>query len=92
MDPILDGFASFASTLSYGDLPSNAVTASKERLLDVMAGAPDYETLKTLTQAQLASIHAERMTNAALWSEGDQSRTHGRPRGGDSFPVDPERR
>jgi hypothetical protein len=52
---------------------------SKERLLEAMVGAPDYETLKTLTQAQLASIHAERMTNAALSSESDQSRTLGRP-------------
>jgi hypothetical protein len=52
---------------------------SKERLLEVMAGAPDFETLKTLTQAQLASIHAERMMNAAFSSEGDQSHTLGRP-------------
>ena len=47
LDPILDGFASFASTLSYGDLPPSAVTASKERLLDSMGcalGAYDCDT------------------------------------------------
>jgi 2-methylcitrate dehydratase len=47
LDAILNGFASFASTLSYGDLPSNAVTASKERLLDSMGcalGAYDCDT------------------------------------------------
>jgi hypothetical protein len=64
---------------------------SKERLLEVMAGVPDYETPKTLSQAQLASLHAERMTNAALSSENDQSRTIERPRDGDSLPVGSER-
>jgi len=39
---------------------------TKERLLEVMASAPDFEGLATLAQPQLASIHAERMTNAAL--------------------------
>ena len=39
MDPILNSFAEFASSLSYGDLPANAVTASKERLLDTLGCA-----------------------------------------------------
>jgi len=38
---------------------------SKERLLEVMANAPDFEQLRNLDQPQLASIHAER-TSAAL--------------------------
>jgi len=46
---------------------------SKERLLEVMADSPDFERLKTLTQAELAGIHAEHMTHAALASERDQS-------------------
>ena len=47
MDPILNGFATFASTLSYRDLPSSVVTASKERLLDSIGcalGAYDCDT------------------------------------------------
>lgn len=47
MDPILNGFATFASTLSYRDLPPDAVTASKERLLDSIGcalGAYDCDT------------------------------------------------
>jgi hypothetical protein len=43
---------------------------SKERLLELMAGSPDFETLKALTQVELASIYAEHMTNAALASRG----------------------
>ena len=39
---------------------------SRERLLEVMANAPDFEELRNLDQPQLASIHAERMTSAAL--------------------------
>ena len=39
---------------------------SRERLLEVMANAPDFEQLRNLDQPQLASIHAERMTSAAL--------------------------
>ena len=39
---------------------------SKGRLLEVMAQAPDFEQLKILTQPELASIYAERMTYAAL--------------------------
>jgi hypothetical protein len=31
-----------------------------------MANAPDFEQLRNLDQPQLASIHAERMTSAAL--------------------------
>jgi len=45
---------------------------SKERLLEVMAGAPDYERLAELPQAQLASLHAERMTNAVAASGATQ--------------------
>ncbi len=41
---------------------------SKSRLLEVMAQAPDFEHLKILPQAELASIYAERMTYAALSS------------------------
>ena len=47
MDPILNSFAEFASTLSYRDLPANAVKAGKERLLDALGcalGAYDCET------------------------------------------------
>ena len=47
MDPILNGFAKFASGLSYRDLPLNAVTASRERLLDAIGcalGAYDCDT------------------------------------------------
>jgi 2-methylcitrate dehydratase len=47
LDPILNGFATFASTLSYRDLPPDAVTASKERLLDSIGcalGAYDCDT------------------------------------------------
>jgi hypothetical protein len=39
---------------------------SRERLLEVMANAPDFEQLRNLEQPQLASIHAERMRRAAL--------------------------
>lgn len=42
---------------------------SKERLLEAMANAPDFEQLAKLDQPQLASIHAERMTRAALAME-----------------------
>lgn len=47
MDPILDSFAEFAGSLSYRDLPLNAVTASRERLLDSIGcalGAYDCDT------------------------------------------------
>ena len=47
MDKILHDLAEFASTLKYGDLPANAVTAGKERLLDSVGcaiGAIDCET------------------------------------------------
>lgn len=47
MDPILNSFAEFASTLSYRDLPASAVKASKERLLDSIGcalGAYDCDT------------------------------------------------
>lgn len=40
--------------------------SSKEQLLEAMASAPDFEQLAKLDQPQLASIHAERTTNAAL--------------------------
>ncbi len=39
---------------------------SKERLLELMAGAADMEHLKTLSQQELASIYSERCVNAAL--------------------------
>ena len=39
MDPILNSFAELASTLSYRDLPPNAVKAGKERLLDALGCA-----------------------------------------------------
>ncbi len=39
MDEILNSFAEFASTLSYRDLPANAVKAGKERLLDALGCA-----------------------------------------------------
>lgn len=41
-------------------------TASKEKLLDAMKGSADLENLSALTQAELASIHAERLTYGAL--------------------------
>ena len=47
MDPILTSLAEFSSELSYRDLPVNAVTASKERLLDALGcaiGAHDCDT------------------------------------------------
>jgi hypothetical protein len=47
---------------------------SKNRLLEVMAQAPDIEKLKTLSQAELASIYAERMTHAALQSASREAR------------------
>lgn len=40
--------------------------SSKEQLLEAMSGAQDFEHLTKLDQPQLASIHAERTTNAAL--------------------------
>jgi len=40
--------------------------SSKEQLLKAMVGAPDFDQLAKLDQPQLASIHAERTTNAAL--------------------------
>ena len=43
--------------------------SSKEQLLEAMANAPDFEQLAKLDQPQLASIHAERLTNAALAME-----------------------
>ena len=47
MDPILNSFAEFASSLTYRDLPPNAVKAGKERLLDALGcalGAFDCDT------------------------------------------------
>lgn len=47
MDPILNSFADFASSLSFRDLPPNALKGSKERLLDSIGcalGALDCET------------------------------------------------
>jgi hypothetical protein len=38
---------------------------SKERLLELMAAAPDIEHLKTLSQRDLASLYSERCVNAA---------------------------
>ena len=49
MDPILTSLAEFSSELSYRDLPANAMTASKERLLDALGcaiGAHDCDTAK----------------------------------------------
>jgi len=49
LDPILHGFADFASSLSYRDLPANAIKASKERLLDTIGcalGAYGCDTAK----------------------------------------------
>ena len=42
---------------------------TRERLLEVMADAPDREELARLDQPQLASIYAERMTNAAFTTQ-----------------------
>ena len=39
---------------------------TRERLVELMAYAPDREQLAKLDQPQLASIYAERMTNAAF--------------------------
>lgn len=39
---------------------------TRERLLELMADAPDRERLATLDQPELASIYAERMTHAAF--------------------------
>ena len=47
MDPILNTFAEFASTVGYRDLPPNAVQAAKERMLDALGcalGAYDCDT------------------------------------------------
>lgn len=47
MDQILESFADFASSLSFRDLPANAVAAAKERLLDTAGcalGALDCDT------------------------------------------------
>jgi len=49
LDPILNSFADFASSLNYRDLPANAVAASKERLLDTIGcalGAYNCDTAK----------------------------------------------
>jgi hypothetical protein len=43
--------------------------ASKKKLLTLMAGSPDFTKLAELSQPQLASIYAERLTNAA-WARG----------------------
>ena len=40
--------------------------STKKLLLEAMSGAHDFEQLTKLDQPQLASIHAERMTNAVL--------------------------
>lgn len=47
--------------------------SSKEQLLEAMASAPDFEQLAKLDQPQLASIHAERTTNAALAMQKKES-------------------
>ena len=39
MDPILDRLTDFAATLRFADLPANAVTAGKERMLDALGCA-----------------------------------------------------
>jgi 2-methylcitrate dehydratase len=47
LDPILNSFADFASSLRYADLPPNAVQAAKERALDALGcalGAIDCDT------------------------------------------------
>jgi hypothetical protein len=46
---------------------------SKSRLLEVMSQHPDFEHLKTLSQPELASIYAERMTYAALQSASPEA-------------------
>jgi len=49
LDPILHSFADFSSSLSFRDLPANAVQASKERLLDTIGcalGAYGCDTAK----------------------------------------------
>jgi hypothetical protein len=55
------------STLEFYDFFHESYKCeSKERLLEVMANAHDFEQLRSLDQPQLASIHAERMTRVAL--------------------------
>ena len=39
MDPILDSLSEFATTLTYRDLPENALTAARQRLLDALGCA-----------------------------------------------------
>jgi hypothetical protein len=76
---------------------------TRERLLELMADAPDIGRLSTLDQPQLASIYAERMTHAAfthrpaatgslfeLRIEGpDEERASGSTAGDTSQPATP---
>ena len=39
---------------------------TRQRLLELMANAPDFEQFAELDQAQLASLYAERLTHAAF--------------------------
>lgn len=50
----------------YDFFHSSFKQSSKEQLLEAMANAPDYEVLVKLHQSELASIHAERTTNAVF--------------------------
>lgn len=57
----------------YDFLHESFMRESKERLLEVMAGSPDFEELRLLDQPRLASIHAERMTHAALATQATKA-------------------
>jgi hypothetical protein len=47
---------------------------SKSRLLEAMAQQPDFEQMKALSQPELASVYAERMTYAALQRDSSKDR------------------
>jgi len=48
---------------------------SKERLLELMASAPDLEYLRSLSQKELASIYSERCVNAVHIGQSTEQRT-----------------
>lgn len=50
----------------YDFILSNYTKTPKERLLELMFGAPDMSDLQALDQSALASIYAERCTNSTL--------------------------
>jgi hypothetical protein len=85
LDQILNSLAEFASDLSYRDLPANAVTASKERLLDTLGcavGAFDCDTAE-IGQSLAGPAASKEVAGRIIGSKRLQMRARLRERGWD---------